>query len=71
MSEEEKLRRALARAVATADRCVLHGPVAPCVLCTCEICAVRIAEGILEVLRGELPRGASGLKSRLRRAASR
>ena len=73
MAGEENLRRALAKAVRTADRCILHARVAPCGLCTCEVCAVRIAESILDVLRGELPRGAMGamgLKARLQKAAN-
>lgn len=52
MNIDAKLRRELARAVCTADRCILHARVRPCLVCAgCESCAERIADSLIKALK--------------------
>ena len=49
---DSRLKKELARAVCTADRCILHARVRPCLVCAgCEACAERIADSIIAALR--------------------
>lgn len=63
MTSEQKLRKELARAVCTADRCILHARVRPCLVCAgCEACAERIADSIIKALRNSTSHKDRGLR---------
>lgn len=60
----------LARAVSTADRCILHARVRPCLVCAgCQECAERIADSIIKALKDSTSHKGRALRSILSAAA--